>query len=196
MPLGEATKPEIRAEALRAGAGATKGESQELCFVPTGRYDAFVEARAGDRIRPGPILDASGHEVGRHGGVHRFTIGQRKGLGVALGEPMFVIGIDGDGGAVRIGGEEELLAEGARLEGAAWSDDTTFPLEATVRVRSRHEGAPAVIERAADGAFVARFREPVRAVSPGQVAVAYVGDRVFGGGTITRALRRAEEVVS
>ena len=197
FPLGESTKPEVRAEALaRKLPGATKGESQELCFVPAGNYAGFVEERAAGRVRPGPVVGPDGRAVGEHAGVHAFTVGQRKGLGVALGRPMFVTAIDGSAGAVRIGGEEELLAEGARLEGAAWSDDTTFPLEATVRVRSRHEGAPAVIERAADGAFVARFREPVRAVSPGQVAVAYVGDRVFGGGTITRALRRAEEVVS
>lgn len=110
LPLGEATKEQIRAEALALGLhGATKGESQELCFVPTGRYDAFVEARAGDRIRPGPILDASGHEVGRHGGVHRFTIGQRKGLGVALGEPAFVVGIDAAGGAVRLGDRKSVV---------------------------------------------------------------------------------------
>lgn len=194
LPLGDSTKEEVRAEALRRRLpGATKGESQELCFVPAGRYDAFVAERAEARVRPGAIVDSEGRPVGKHGGIHGFTIGQRKGLGVALGRPAFVVGLDAATGTVRLGGEDELLAAGARLEGGAWSDDVAFPLEAEVRVRARHEGERAVIEREVDpttGAevFVARFRAPVRAVSPGQVAVVYRGDRVYGGGTITRAL--------
>lgn len=192
FPLGASTKAEVRAEALaRRLPGATKGESQELCFVPAGRYAAFVEERAAGRVRPGPILGPDGAVIGEHAGVHTFTIGQRKGLGVALGKPMFVASIEGATGAVRVGGEADLLAEAARIEGAVWAEDVAFPVEATVRVRSRHEGAPAVIERADGGAFVARFLAPVRAVSPGQVAVAYSGDRVLGGGTIARALRHA-----
>jgi tRNA-uridine 2-sulfurtransferase len=198
LPLGDATKEEVRAEALRRCLpGATKGESQELCFVPAGRYDAFVAERAEGRVRPGPILDPEGRPVGQHGGIHGFTIGQRKGLGVALGRPAFVVGLDPTTSTVRLGGEDELLSVGARLEGVAWSDDAAFPLEAEVRVRARHEGERAVIDREIDPAtgaevFVARFRAPVRAVSPGQVAVAYRGDRVYGGGTITRALARGE----
>ncbi len=180
----------MRAEALaRRLPGATKGESQELCFVPTGRYDAFVAERAGaDRLRPGPIVDADGRAVGQHGGVHGFTLGQRKGLGVALGRPAFVVELDAASATVRLGDEADLFATEAHLEGAAWSDDVVFPLEAQVRVRARHEGEAAVIElvgpRGAAEAFVARFRAPVRAISPGQVAVAYRGDRVLGGGTI------------
>lgn len=194
FPLGEATKEEVRAEAIdRKLPGATKGESQELCFVPAGRYDAFVAERADGRIRPGPIIDPEGKAVGTHAGIHGFTIGQRKGLGVALGRPMFVVGLDASSGAVHLGGEASLLATGARIEGAFFCDDVAFPLEAEVRVRSRHEGERATIDRALDpvtGAevFIARFHAPVRAVSPGQVAVAYGGDRVYGGGTITRAL--------
>lgn len=197
FPLGDSTKAEVRAEAVRlALPGATKGESQEICFVSSGNYASFVEERAAGRVRPGPVLGPDGRAVAAHAGVHTFTVGQRKGLGVAFGKPMFVTAIDGAAAAVRIGGEEELYAAGARLDGAEWSDDVTFPLEATVRVRSRHEGARAVIERDAGGGFVARFLEPVRAVSPGQVAVAYSGDRVFGGGTIAAALRPAEGTVA
>lgn len=193
FPLGESTKDEVRAEALaRRLPGAEKGESQELCFVPTGRYDAFVSERAAGRLRPGPIVDAEGRTVGEHGGVHAFTVGQRKGLGVALGRPAFVVGLDAESGTVRLGSEGDLLARGARIEGAVWGDDVTFPLEAVVRVRARHEGERATIARVAgeQGVFVARFHAPVRAVSPGQVAVAYAGDRVLGGGTIAAAIAR------
>ncbi|HVY45683.1 MAG TPA: tRNA 2-thiouridine(34) synthase MnmA, partial [Minicystis sp.] len=191
LPLGDATKEEVRAEAVaRRLPNADKGESQELCFVPSGRYDAFVRERAEGRVRPGPVVDVEGRELGRHDGVHAFTIGQRKGLGVALGRPAFVVGLDAATGAVTVGDEQALLADGATLDAGAWSDDVTFPLAATVRVRARHEGAVARIERAASG-FVARFEAPVRAVSPGQVLVAYAGDRVLGGATITAALREA-----
>jgi tRNA-specific 2-thiouridylase len=194
FPLGDSTKEEVRAEALALRLpGATKGESQELCFVSAGRYDAFVAERAEGRIRPGPIVDPEGRTVGMHGGVHGFTIGQRKGLGVALGRPMFVTSVDAASGRVQLGGEAELLSAGARIESVAWSDDVAFPLQAEVRVRARHEGERATIDREINpvtGAevFVARFHAPVRAVSRGQVAVAYRGDRVYGGGTITRAL--------
>jgi tRNA-specific 2-thiouridylase len=198
FPLGSSTKEEVRAEALlRKLPGATKGESQELCFVPTGRYDSFVAERAPDRIRPGPIVDRDGRQVGEHGGVHAFTVGQRKGVGVALGRPAFVVDLDPATSTVRLGDETDLLARTARLRDAVWSDDVVFPLEAEVRVRSRHEGARAVIDRrrssgGADDAtdeFEVRFDSPVRAVSPGQIAVAYGGDRVYGGGMIVAALR-------
>lgn len=188
FPLGDATKAEVRADAARRGLpGATKGESQELCFVPTGRYDAFVEERAAGRVRPGAIVDGAGRELGRHGGVHRFTIGQRKGLGVALGTPAFVVGIDAEAGTVRVGSGEELLYGGARLADARFFDGVELPARASVQVRYRHEGAPAIVERH-DGGVRVRFDTKVRAVAKGQVAVAYAGDRVLGGGTIAEAL--------
>src|SRR4051794_7560677 len=135
FPLGEATKAEVRGDAVRRGLpGATKGESQELCFVPTGRYDAFVEQRAAGKTRPGPILDAEGRVVGTHGGVHRFTVGQRKGLGVALGTPAFVVGIDAASSSVRLGAADDLLHAGATLSGARFFEDVALPLQAAVRV--------------------------------------------------------------
>jgi len=203
LPLGDATKEEVRAEALaRRLPRADKGESQELCFVPSGGYGAFVASRAGqDRVRPGPIVDDEGRVVGKHDGVHKFTIGQRKGIGVALGKPAFVVGIDADTSTVRLGGEDALAASGAVLRDGAWSDDVRFPLEAHVRVRARHEGERATIDRARDPEtgteiFVARFHTPVKAVSPGQIAVAYDGERVFGGATITAALAQGAEGVA
>ncbi|HRI68111.1 MAG TPA: tRNA 2-thiouridine(34) synthase MnmA [Polyangium sp.] len=195
LPLGDATKEEVRAEALaRRLPRADKGESQELCFVPNGRYGSFVSERAGQgRVRPGPIVDDRGRVVGQHEGVHLFTIGQRKGIGVALGRPVFVVGIDPEDATVRLGDEPALFATGAMLREGAWSDDVVFPLEADVRVRARHDGQRATIDRSLDPAtgldtYVVRFHEPVKAVSPGQIAVAYDGERVFGGALITSAL--------
>jgi tRNA-specific 2-thiouridylase len=190
FPLGEAMKAAVRADALSRGLpGATKGESQELCFVPSGRYDAFVEERAGSQIRPGPVVDAAGQVVGAHQGVHRFTIGQRKGLGVALGSPAFVVAIEPETATVRLGSSDELLHTGARLKEARFFDDVALPVRAEVKVRYRHEGAPALIVRDADGGVTITFEQPVRAVAQGQVAVAYGGDRVLGGGTIAAGLR-------
>ncbi|AUX47140.1 tRNA (5-methylaminomethyl-2-thiouridylate)-methyltransferase [Sorangium cellulosum] len=195
FPLGDSTKEEVRAEAIARGLpGAEKGESQELCFIPSGSYTSFVAERARDRLRPGPIVDREGRVVGAHGGVHAFTVGQRKGIGVSLGRPAFVVGLDAASGAVRLGDEGDLYATGAEITDAVWSDDAAFPLQAEVRIRARHEAAPGVIERRRDPAtgaesFVARFTSPVRAVSPGQMAVAYRGDRVIGGGRIKAALR-------
>ena len=192
LPLGSLSKRAVREEAeLRGLAVAGKGESQELCFVPTGRYDAFVDARADGRVRPGPIVDTSGRVVGRHDGLHRFTVGQRKGLGVALGRPAFVVGLEPTNSAVVVGFEDEVHGLGAVLTDRDWTlaPDVVLPLDAVVQVRARHEGAAARVERI-DGAVVVRFVEPVRAVAPGQVAVLYVGDRVVGGATIQRALHR------
>ncbi len=198
LPLGDATKAEVRAEAVAARLpGAQKGESQELCFVASGRYDAFVEARADGRVRPGPLLDPSGRVVGHHGGVHRFTVGQRKGIGVALGRPAFVVGVDAESAAVQLGFEEDTFATGAVLaDDIVFSSGVSFPLEATVKVRARHAGERATLRSAmaADGSekIVVHFDKPVRSVSPGQIAVAYDGTRVLGGGRIERALREEQ----
>jgi tRNA-specific 2-thiouridylase len=183
LPLGETVKEEVREEALRRELpGADKGESQELCFVASGRYADFVEAQAPHRLRPGPIVDDSGRKLGQHEGIHRFTVGQRRGLGVALGKPAFVSGIDADG-TVTVGDAETIQSTEAELDAGTWSDDVSFPLEAEVQVRARHRGAPARVTSRDDG-LVVTFDEPVRAVSPGQIAVAYHGDRVLGGATI------------
>jgi tRNA-uridine 2-sulfurtransferase len=191
FPLGRASKAEVRASAVALGLpGAGKGESQELCFVPTGRYDAFVDQRAAGRARPGSIVDEEGRVVGAHHGVHHFTVGQRKGLGVALGSPAYVVDLDAATAEVRLGGLEGLLHAGARLRDAAFMDDVVLPVRATVKVRYRHEGANATIFRDDAGVYV-EFDQPVRAIARGQVAVAYDGDRVLGGGTIDHATNGA-----
>ncbi len=189
LPLGESLKEEVRAEAVARGLpGADKGESQELCFVPTGKYDEFVEARAKDRVRPGPILDDAGRVLGHHAGVHRFTVGQRRGLGVALGEPAFVSAIDAESATIVVGPAESASSLVASLVAPTFAPDVAFPLRAEVRVRSQHAGAAAWLERR-EGELVCRFDEPVRGVSPGQIAVAYVGERVVGGTTIAEGRR-------
>lgn len=186
FPLGESTKPEVRAEAIaRKLPGATKGESQELCFVGAGQgaYAEFVEKRAATRVRPGPIVDAEGRVVGAHQGIHRFTIGQRKGLGVALGKPAFVTSIDAVTGTVKLSEGEGLGSERAIVEDLVLAPGVALPFEARVRVRYRHDGEIARVEADDRGATLA-FTRPVRAVSRGQVAVFYDEDRVLGGGRL------------
>jgi tRNA-specific 2-thiouridylase len=186
FPLGESLKQEVRDEArARSLHGADKGESQELCFVPNGDYAAFVEERAPERIRPGPIVDIDGRPLGGHAGVHRFTIGQRRGLGVALGKAAYVARLED--GAVVVGDEHRIACGGALLAEDDWSEDVRFPLRADVKVRSHHRAARARIERL-EGSTRIAFEEPVRALAPGQIAVAYQGDRVLGGGTIVESL--------
>ncbi len=190
LPLGSLTKPEVREIARARGLpGAAKGESQELCFVPSGRYDAFVDARAAGRARPGPILDGSGAVVGRHAGVHGFTIGQRRGLGVSLGKPAFVVDLDGATGAVQLGDEAALGATRLTAVDGRFLEGAPRELVATVRVRARHEGERARVTIDPSGAMQADFERPVRAVARGQYAVVYDGDRVLGGARITSTER-------
>jgi tRNA-uridine 2-sulfurtransferase len=187
FPLGESTKREVRAEAvLRRLPGAEKGESQELCFVGSGprSYADFIAERAPERIRPGTIVDEEGRKVGVHEGIHRFTVGQRRGLGVALGKPAFVARIDAGSATVHLGGERELLSRSAALSDVSLADGVCLPARARVRVRYRHEGETAVVVASSGGGASVVFDEPVRAMARGQIAVFYDGDRVLGGGKI------------
>ncbi len=190
FPLGESTKPEVRQEAAgRALPGAGKGESQELCFAGSGphAYADFVAARADGRVRAGAIVDETGRTVGTHQGVHRFTIGQRRGLGVALGRPTFVARIDAGSATVHLGGEGALRSRRAELVDVCLAEGVTLPLRASVKVRYSRESDGAQVFATAPGeprrAEVV-FDAPVRAITRGQVAVFYYGDRVLGGGRI------------
>jgi tRNA-specific 2-thiouridylase len=195
FPLGDSDKAEVRAEAQRlALPGAHKGESQELCFVPSGRYDAFVSERAPQRLRPGPIVDDTGRVVGQHAGVHKFTVGQRRNLGVALGKPSYVVGIDAEQGRVELGSVEQLLARSAELSDVSLARELTLPLEAEVQVRYRGTPVGARISKSGSGARVV-FDKPVQAVVPGQFAVFYQGSRVLGGGLIRKAQPGRQEAV-
>jgi tRNA-specific 2-thiouridylase len=176
---------------LRLGLpGANKGESQELCFVPTGRYDAFVAERAPERVRPGPIVDEQGRHVGEHDGVFRFTLGQRKNLGVALGQRAYVVGVDAETATVTLGSVDSLNADSAELCEVALAADVSLPLRCEVQVRYRGRPTPAEVRRVGDAVHVF-FEEPQRAVVKGQFAVFFQGDRVLGGGMIQAASRAA-----
>jgi tRNA-specific 2-thiouridylase len=178
-----------RARALDL-ATAEKPESQEICFVPDGDYAAVVEAiRPGAAPGAGEIVDGTGRVRGRHGGIHRFTVGQRRGLGVSSRERLYVRALDAERNRVVVGSEAELAVRGARLEGVTWTGaPPSGPVDAAVRIRYRHPGAAARIEAPGDGSARVRFEAPVTALAPGQAAVFYDGERVLGGGWITGPL--------
>ena len=197
FPVGEMTKDEVRARARTLGlATAEKPESQEICFVPEGRYVDVVE-----RIRPeareaaGDIVDTEGRVLGRHGGVHRFTVGQRHGLGIATGRRLYVSRIEPETGRVVVGDADHLETPTARVEEVSWvaGEVPAAPVPAIVQVRHRHVGARAKVEPEGDGRARVVFEEPVRAVAPGQAAVFYDADDpevVLGGGWIARSRPR------
>ena len=158
--------------------------------MPTGRYDELVARRAGERARPGPIVDETGRTIGRHDGLFRFTVGQRKNLGVATGARAYVVRLDADSATVHLGPRDALLACGARLTDIVLHEGARLPLSVGVAVRYRAPAVPANVFATGEGAEV-RFHEPVPAVTPGQRAVFYDGDAVVGGGTIIASLHEA-----
>jgi tRNA-uridine 2-sulfurtransferase len=187
FPLGELTKQDVRALAARHGLpNADKPESQDICFVPDGRYREFIRREAGDLGAPGEIVDVHGRLLGRHDGLAGFTIGQRKGLGVAAGRSLYVIGLDTSTRRVVVGGEGEQYASVLEAERANWVsiEEPREPIEVVARIRSSHPGAAARVEPLPGDRFRVRFLQPQRAVTPGQAVVLYDGDRVLGGGFI------------
>ena len=186
FPLGGLDKDEVRERARSAGLPvAEKPDSQEICFVPNDDYASFVETRR--TFAPGEIRDGEGRRLGSHQGIHRFTVGQRRGLGISGNEPRYVTEIQADTQTVVVGSADELLEATCRVSGVSWVGGTpSAPVRARVRIRSRHEAAPAVIGPEGRSATV-EFDEPQRGITPGQAAVFYRDDEVLGGGTITGA---------
>jgi len=188
FPLGDLTKSEVREKARSLGLPtAEKPESQEVCFAPDTDYARAVEEiRAGGLPGEGEIVDREGAVLGRHAGVHRFTVGQRRGLGVGGTRRLYVTEVDAGRNRVVVGGLEELFCAGAEIDGVSWVSGRPppSPARALVQVRYRHAGAYARLEIQANGELRAHFDEPVRAVAPGQAAVFYNGDAVLGGGWI------------
>jgi tRNA-specific 2-thiouridylase len=192
FPLGEMTKPEVRALAVEFNLPvAHKHESYEICFVPNGDYAAFMDAYLRDKgvipaATEGTIVDAEGHELGKHAGSHHFTVGQRKGLGIAAKEPLYVISTDPKAKTVTVGSNDDLLRGSliARdINWVSWSG-LTAPAALRVRIRNRHVPAAATVIPAGGNRVEVRFDEPQRAVTPGQAAVFYAGDLLVGGGWI------------
>jgi len=192
FPLGELSKTEVRdiAHELRVPV-ADKPESQEICFVPTGNYVKFIEGylkEQGSALpeEPGDIVTTSGDILGRHAGLHQYTVGQRKGLGISTAHPMYVVSLDRAQNRLVVGEDRELRSATCEVRNVNWIPYALpeGPVQAEVRIRNRHE--PAAAEVVALDATTARvtFHEPQRAITPGQAAVFYSGDQVLGGGWI------------
>jgi tRNA-specific 2-thiouridylase len=195
FPLGEMTKPEVRELARKHGlALAEKPDSQEICFVPGGDYKRFLDAylaEQGDALpdTAGELVTTSGEVIGEHSGIHNFTVGQRKGLGIATGSPLYVIQINGAGRQVVVGGQEELYSRTlvTRKVNLISVDQLSEPMRVGVKIRHRHAPAAATIEQSCQDEILVTFAEPQRAVTPGQAAVFYNGDVVVGGGWISQS---------
>lgn len=196
FPLGEMTKPEVRETARRHELSlAEKPDSQEICFVPGGDYKKFIDAYLAEQGESlpdtsGEIVTRSGEVLGHHEGIHNFTVGQRKGLGIGGGTPLYVLQISGEKGQVTVGSGEELLSRTLIAHKMNWIalDGLREPIRIHAKIRHRHEPAPAIVENAGEGEMRVIFDEPQRAITPGQAVVFYDGDLVVGGGWIAEAL--------
>jgi tRNA-uridine 2-sulfurtransferase len=197
FPLGEMSKPEVREVARHRGlAVSEKAESQEICFVPDGNYSGFIDryliAEHDEQRIPqaGELVDSEGNVVGRHSGIHRYTIGQRRGIGISHEQPLYVISIDERKNRVVVGSQEDLLRREFTAAGVNWiavEEGAAFDgVRADVRVRYRHQESPATITPLPSNRARIVFDEPQRAITPGQATVFYRGDEVLGGGWIEK----------
>jgi tRNA-uridine 2-sulfurtransferase len=187
FPVGDLEKAEVRRIAReRELPTADKAESQEICFVPDGDYAAFVERQAGSADRSGPIVDTAGRAVGRHAGVHRFTVGQRRGLGLTTERPRYVLAVEPTTATIVVGDDEELLNDRLSARDVNWLSlrEPSQEIRARVRIRYRHAEADATIRPLGEGRVEIRFDRPQRAITPGQAAVFYQDDVCLGGGWI------------
>jgi tRNA-specific 2-thiouridylase len=188
FPLGGLSKSEVRALAVELGLpNAARQESQEVCFVPPGgSYVQVLEAVAPERLPgEGDVIDVDGRVLGRHGGYHRFTVGQRRGLGVADGRRLYVLKLHPESNRVVVGTSEQASRRSLLLREVNWlATRTAEAIEAEVQVRSRHQPATATFRLGQEGTAEVHFAEPVLSPAPGQAAVCYVGDRLLGGGWI------------
>ena len=192
FPLGEMQKPAVRVMATEAGLEvAAKPDSQEICFIPGGDYQAFLRAYLDeqDQTMPetaGELVASSGEVIGRHTGIHNFTVGQRKGLGLTSANPLYVLAIHPDSHQVTVGAAEELLSREVHVAqlNLISIPALTQPIRVEAKIRHRHEPQPATLSPNPDGTATAIFDEPQRAITPGQAAIFYQHDEVVGGGWI------------
>ena len=183
LPIGGMEKPLVRDMAAELGfCVARKPDSQEICFVEDGDHARFVTERIPELAAPGPILNEDGEKLGEHGGLARYTVGQRKGLGIAAPIPLFVTKIDATQNAVIVGARESLRRDGFSCDGAKWSHEAAKRV--LVQMRAHSVALPAIVECASSDEFSIRFEQPQAGVSPGQMCVMYDGDTVLGAGTI------------
>lgn len=193
FPLGGMKKSEVRELARKHGlALAEKPDSQEICFVPGGDYKNFLDAYLAEQGESfpetaGELVTTDGRVIGEHGGIHNFTVGQRKGLGVATGSPLYVLQIKGDTHQVIVGDQENLYSKTllTRKINLISVDDLREPTRVSIKIRHRHEPSAATIEKTGADEILVTFDEPQRAITPGQAAVFYDGDIVVGGGWIS-----------
>ena len=187
MPVGKYTKDEVRAIAEKINLRiANKPDSQDICFVPDGDYAAYIEEEAGVKVPEGNFVLTDGTVLGRHKGITHYTVGQRKGLGLALGYPAFVLEIRPETNEVVIGTKEESMTTQLRARNLNFMavEDLTEPLHVFTKIRYKHKGAWCTIEKTGEDEVLCTFDEPQRAVTPGQAVVFYDGEYVLGGGTI------------
>jgi tRNA-uridine 2-sulfurtransferase len=187
FPIGNLSKDEVRDIAKRLGlAVAEKPDSQEICFVPDRDYAAFIEKKTGDLDGGGAIVNQAGAVLGRHGGVHRFTVGQRKGLGIAAAEPMYVLQLRPAEKTVVVGPRPELERTALTASRVNWiaGSPPAGPLHVTAQIRHRHQSAPAIVRALDDARAAVEFDAPVMAITPGQAVVFYSDTVVIGGGWI------------
>ena len=187
MPLGKYEKSEVRKMAEDAGIPvAHKADSQDICFIPDGDYAGFLKKFTGKDSKPGDFIDATGKVLGKHQGIVHYTIGQRKGLNLAMGHPVFVTGIDVKRNAVVIGENDDLFTTSFAVKDVNFmaGEESMLPKTLMCKIRYAHKGEECVLSRGDDGLFYAELKAPVRAITPGQTAVFYDGEYVFAGSVI------------
>ncbi len=191
FPLGEYRKEEVRKKARDQGLQVhDKPESQEVCFIRENSYHYFLSERLRDSLKPGPIIDREGNVLGRHKGIPFYTIGQRRGLGLAKGMPLYVIGIDRRKNAILVGEEREVYRDTFLVDTLSWihpeRKESVFVSQ--VKIRYNHPGAEATLSPKGENEWEVKFKSPQKAITPGQAAVFYDGERVLGGGWIREVL--------
>lgn len=187
FPLGELTKPEVRAIAAEQGfVNARKPDSQDICFVPDGDYARIIQLRTGIVPEPGDFVDQNGKILGRHRGIIHYTVGQRRGLGLSFDQPYYVVRIDPAANTVTLGPREALFSQTALVPAFHWisGESPSAPIRCAAKIRYRHREQPCLLTPLPDGGARLDFDQPQRAITPGQSAVVYEGDKVLGGGEL------------
>lgn len=188
MPIGEYSKTEVREIAQKAGLSiASKPDSQDICFVPDGKYGDFIKNNSTKNILPGNFVDTKGNILGQHKGIVHYTVGQRKGIGIAAGERLYVLEIRSETNEVVLGEDDELWTRHIIVKDFNWMSIAGLQKEMSViaKIRYNHRGAKAILRKVDDRYMECMFEEPQRAPTPGQAMVCYQGDYVVGGGIIT-----------